>query len=81
MIGTDTLVTLVANTYANTFLDKRLRGREFELLSRLVQYVPVRHVTPHRDPTRIWDLCSRIVADLRSLPQKSAPTASKHTYG
>jgi len=67
MTGAETLLTLVTNTYANYLLDKQMRAHEFEVLGRLVQHVPVRRVTPHADPARIWDLCRCIVDDFRSL--------------
>jgi hypothetical protein len=59
----DGLMALVANTYATKLMDKQMRAREFELLTRVVKNVPLRRVTPHADPARIPELCTRIVAD------------------
>lgn len=61
----DALMSLVANTYATKLMDKRMRAREFELLTRLLTKVPVRRVTPHADLARIPELCERILADYR----------------
>ena len=62
----DALMSLVANTYATKLMDKQMRAREFELLTRLVNHVPLRRVTPHADPARLNDLCTRITADFKS---------------
>ena len=61
------LMTLVSDTYATNFQDKPRRAKEFELLGRLVENVPLRRVTPSSDFARIPDLCAAIVADLRQL--------------
>jgi len=65
------LMSLVANTYATKLMDKEMRAREFELLTRVLNNVPLRRVTPHNDPARISELCESIVTDFESLPQKS----------
>src|ERR1041385_3007701 len=61
------LMSLVANTYATKLMDKQMRAREFELLTRVSHNVPLRRVTPHSDTTRIPDLCDRILEDFASL--------------
>jgi len=60
------LMSLVANTYATKLMDKQMRAREFELLTRVVKNVSVRRVTPHSDPRQIPELCTRIIADFKS---------------
>src|SRR6188474_787345 len=47
------LMSLVANTYATKLMDKQMRAREFEVLTRVVSNVPLRRITPHTDPARI----------------------------
>lgn len=63
------LMALVANTYATKLMDKQMRAREFELLTRVVGRVSVRRITPHADPARIKELCDLIVGDF-SLTQR-----------
>ena len=63
---TDGLMSLVANTYATKLMDRHMRAREFELLTRVVSNVPVRRVTPHSDVAHIPELCTRIIADFKS---------------
>lgn len=62
----DTLLRLLCNTYLNHLLDAEMRSREFGLLSRLQQTVPVRIVRPHNDGSRITELCRAILADFHS---------------
>jgi hypothetical protein len=61
------LMSLVANTYATKLMDKQMRAREFELLTRVVNHVPLRRVTPHADPSLIHALCTRIIADFKDV--------------
>ena len=57
------LLSLIANTYATKLMDKEMRAREFELLTRVLSNVPLRRVTPHADPARIPELCDCILKD------------------
>ena len=57
------LMSMVANTYATKLMDKQMRAREFELLTRVLNNVPLRRVTPHTDPMRIPELCHEILSD------------------
>lgn len=68
------LIKLVAETYASRLLNMAQRAEEFELLGRLVQYVPVRRVTPSSDFARITDLCNVIVEDFQQLTGSKALT-------
>ncbi len=61
------LLSLLANTYANNLLDAAMRAEEFSLLDRLVASVPVRLLTPHSDPAKITQLCDVIYSDFRAL--------------
>ncbi len=60
------LMSLVANTYATKLMNKQMRAREFELLTRVLNKVPLRRVTPHANPARISELCHTIVNDFIS---------------
>ncbi|HEY0723303.1 MAG TPA: hypothetical protein VGD41_04840, partial [Pyrinomonadaceae bacterium] len=57
------LLSLIANTYATKLMDKQMRAREFKLLARVLNNVPLRRVTPHADPARIPELCDAILND------------------
>lgn len=61
------LISLIANTYGTKLLDKQMRAREFELLSRVLAHVPLRRVTPHTDPGLLAELCNQIVSDFQRL--------------
>jgi hypothetical protein len=61
------LISLVANTYATKLMDKQMRAREFELLTRVLNNVPLRSVTPHADPARIPELCKGILNDFEAI--------------
>ena len=61
------LMSLVANTYATKLMDKHMRAREFDLLSRVLSRVPLRRVTPHSDPARLSNLCDTILSDFIAL--------------
>jgi hypothetical protein len=63
----EALMSLVANTYATKLMDKQMRAREFELLTRVLTNVPVRRVTPHSDIAHIGELCTRILLDFKSV--------------
>jgi hypothetical protein len=67
LAASEQLISLIGNTYATYLMDRKMRAREFELLNRLIDAVPVRRVTPHADPARIGDLCRTIVEDFRCI--------------
>lgn len=61
------LISLIANTYGTKLIDKHMRAREFELLSRVLAHVPLRRVTPHADASRLSRLCDLLLSDFESL--------------
>ncbi len=63
----DGLLSLIANTYATKLMDKQMRAREFELLTRVMNNVPLRRITPHADPARIPELCQTILDDFSQV--------------
>jgi len=65
--GGEAIMTLVANTYVNYLLDRDMRTREFDVLSRLLSGVPVRRVRPIADTSKIYALCESITADAIQL--------------
>jgi HPr Serine kinase C-terminal domain len=56
----DSLLALVADSYATNLIDSDTRAKEFELLGRLLGVVPVRRLRPHKDGARIDRLCEVI---------------------
>jgi hypothetical protein len=67
----DGLLALVANTYVNYVLDRGMRQREFELLSRLVAQVPMRKITASADPACLPLMCQTIAEDVRQIASPS----------
>ena len=65
--ASDALVALVANTYVNYLLDRDMRSREFDVLSRVVAGIPIRRVIPTADPSTVRDLCEVIASDAKQL--------------
>ncbi|HET9479871.1 MAG TPA: hypothetical protein VFO72_11030 [Pyrinomonadaceae bacterium] len=63
----DGLISLIANTYGTKLINKQMRAREFDLLSRVLTHVPLRRVTPHTDPSRLAELCDRLLSDFERL--------------
>jgi hypothetical protein len=61
------LLMLVGNTYATNFLDAKQRAKEFEVLGRLVDAVPVRRINPSRNVTSVNELCELIRQDFMSV--------------
>jgi hypothetical protein len=59
------MLRLVADSYATNLLDSEMRAREFALLGRLLAVVPVYRLHPHQDPTRIGRLCELIETHFR----------------
>lgn len=76
----EALLDLVQNTYMNVLLTREQRAEEFELLSRLVNRVPYRRVTPHKDATRIGALCELIQENAREIgARRNSPIAIRQT--
>jgi hypothetical protein len=67
LVGGEAIMTLVANTYVNYLLDREMRAREFDVLSRLLAGVAVRHVRPIADTSKVQVLCESITADARQI--------------
>jgi hypothetical protein len=63
--GASAMAHLLANTYANDFLDADLRARELEVLGRLASRVPIRLVRAPDDRAKAAQVCEAMLADLR----------------
>jgi len=57
----ESLLSLVANSFATNLLDSEMRAREFEFFGRMIRTVPVRRLTPHEDPSQIGRLCDVVL--------------------
>jgi hypothetical protein len=66
--GAKAMPYLLANTYANDFLDVALRARELEVLGRLASHVPVKLVRAPDDRAQAARVCEAILADFRRAP-------------
>jgi hypothetical protein len=75
LAGGDALAELVANTYVNYLLDRDMRAREFDVLSRVVAGIPIRRVRPLSDPAAVFDLCEAIACDARRVMVSSPASA------
>lgn len=71
----ESLLALVADTYATNLIDKEMRVKEFELLGRLVEAVPIFRLHPHGDGARIDRLCELI--ERTSTPGAHSVAASQ----
>jgi len=63
----DALLSLVQNTYMNWLLNRDQRAAEFDVLSKIVNQIPVRRLIPHADPARLQALCDLIIEDATTL--------------
>jgi hypothetical protein len=75
VVGSEAIMTLVSNTYVNYLLDRDMRAREFDVLSRLLAGVPVRRVRPAADTSKVFALCESITADATHLALPEATRA------
>ena len=66
----EALLALVGDSYATNFLDIQARKKEFKLLGRLVNRVPVRRLRPHREGGRIGELCELIEKECRGVSMR-----------
>jgi len=75
LTGSEGLIRLVSNTYANKLLDPAMRAREFELLGRIARHVPLRQVHAPDDLSKLERLCDGILGDCESLGLNRPVTA------
>jgi len=68
------LMELVANSYVNYLLDRRMRAEEFDVLGRLAAHIPLRQVRAHEDPAHLEELSDVILYDFRAV---AAPLLSR----
>lgn len=61
----DALISLLTFAHGRYLLEKPMRAREFDFMSRLAEVIPVRRVVPHTDLAHLDELCERILQDFR----------------
>ena len=74
--SSDAFMTLIGNTYVNYLLDRKMRSREFDVLSRVVAAVPVRLVRPTANLADAIRLCETIAADAEGIGGRGVPAAA-----
>ncbi|XWK89284.1 MAG: hypothetical protein U7127_04245 [Phormidium sp.] len=67
MLAHQSLIALVTNTYANSYLDKVMRAQEFDFLSRVVTNVPIRKAISNTDPAYLSKFCHIILKDFQVI--------------
>lgn len=67
VVGQQTLLDLIVNTYTNYVLAAEMRAHEFRVLSRLVARVPIRRLVSSSDPAKLSRLCTLVQQDFAEL--------------
>lgn len=57
----ESLLSLVANSFATNLLDNEMRAHEFKFFGQMLRSVPVQRLTPHEDPGQIGQLCDVVL--------------------
>jgi hypothetical protein len=70
----ESLMTLIANTYATGVLDRALRSREFAAIGRLARFVPIRRAYVPRDPQQFRTFAEALQRDLFALASLEHPS-------
>jgi hypothetical protein len=71
MPAKEKVINLIANTYTAYLVRAEMRERQFQLLSRVAQTIPIRQLTPHTDIKRLPDLCKMIAVDFEAISDSS----------
>jgi len=72
----DSLLSMVTNSYGTNLLDKDMRAREFAMFGRILEAVPIRRLRPHEDPTRIDHLCKLILESQEGMRSRTLSNAA-----
>lgn len=73
----EALMWLVGNTYGNLLLDDEMRAREFAVLGRLVNGLPVKRLRAHQDVGRISALCELVESEIASARMPASSFAAE----
>ena len=74
--GSNALRDLVTNTYVNYLLDREMRSREFDVLTRLVVRMPIRRVRAPADYSAVLGLSGAIANDARRVLARNPADAT-----
>lgn len=74
----ESLLALVADSYATKLIDANMRAKEFQLLGRLVGVVPVLRLRPHQDANRIGRMCELIERNAGNNEIEVRPSIASH---
>ena len=74
--GSNALRELVTNTYVNYLLDRDMRSREFDVLTRLVVRIPIRRVRAPADYSAVLGLSEAIANDARRVIARNPADAT-----
>ena len=69
-------LTLLANTYADHLLDKEMRARQFDVLSRMVKHVPLKYFWTRKGIQYLPRLCDAIYEDISQMQDQKDSRAS-----
>lgn len=67
LTGAEAFHAVLSNTYMNHLPAPEMRRREFEVLGRVLDQVPVRRVRAAADSSKLFDLCERMAADAKTV--------------
>ena len=76
IVGSNALRDLVTNTYVNYLLDREMRSREFDVLTRLVVRMPIRRVRAPADYSAVLGLLEAIAKDARRVMARNPADAT-----
>jgi hypothetical protein len=77
--GSNAIAEFVTNTYLNYLLDRDMRAREFDVLTRLVVRIPVRRLRPPVDYAAVLDFSKAIANDARRVMAHNPADATSET--
>ena len=77
--GSNAIAEFVTNTYLNYLLDRDMRAREFDVLTRLAVRIPVRRVRPPADYAAVLDFSKAIANDARRVMARNPADATSET--
>ena len=75
--GAGAIIELIANSWAHYVAKPAFLANQLRTLTRVSQCTPIRKIIPHSDITRLPNLCSLIVRDVRDIRAASCGLVSR----